>query len=75
MSKEKITPEMSIEEVLTRWPATARVFVKWGMKAMVCGEPAWGTIRELAERSGVSDLEGLCRELSDAAEGPQVFLK
>jgi hypothetical protein len=72
---EKITPEMTIEEVLTRWPSTAKVFVKWGLKAMVCGEPAWGTIKELAERSGVSDIEGLCRELSEEAEGPQVFLK
>lgn len=72
---EKIIPDMAAEEVLTRWPATARVFVKWGVKAMVCGEPAWGTIRELAEKAGVSDLEGLCRELSEAAGGPQFFLK
>ncbi|MEO0140727.1 MAG: hypothetical protein ABIM88_04170 [candidate division WOR-3 bacterium] len=73
--KTKINPNMSIEDVLLRWPSTAKVFVKWGMRAMVCGEPAWGTIRELAERSGVSDLDGLCKELSEAAEGPQVFLE
>lgn len=71
----KITPDTLVEDVLTRWPATARVFVKWGIKAMVCGEPAWGSIRELAERSGVTDLDGLCRDLSEAAERPQVFLK
>ncbi len=75
MSEVKITPDMTIEEVLTRWPATAKVFVKWGVKAMVCGEPAWGTIREQAEKAGVTGerLEALCEELTRAAnEGPRV---
>jgi len=71
----RITPDMAVEDVLTRWPATARVFVKWGLRATVCGEPAWGTIRELAEKSGVSDLEGLCEDLTNATGEPRVSLQ
>jgi len=69
-----ITPDMSIEDVLVRWPATADVFVRWGVKAMVCGEPAWGTIRENAERAGVSDMDSLCTELSEATGESRVNL-
>ena len=74
MSEIEITPDMTIEEVLTKWPSTAKVFVKWRVQAMVCGEPAWGTIREQAEKAGVKDLEGLCKDLTDAARGPRVSL-
>jgi iron-sulfur cluster repair protein YtfE (RIC family) len=66
----KITGEMTIEEVVMRYPRTVPIFYKHGLPPIACGEPVWGTIAENAERNNVADLEALIRDLNRiAAEG------
>lgn len=44
--------DTTVEDVLARSPGAAAVFVELGLPCFVCGEPAWGTVRELCERHG-----------------------
>jgi len=62
-----ITAEMTIEEVVMRYPRTVPVFYKHGLPPIACGEPVWGTIAENAEKQGVADLEALIRDLNRIA--------
>jgi len=49
--------------------------MKHGVKALVCGEPAWGTVEELLKNSGKSDdeIEEILKELNTAAEEGGTF--
>ena len=64
---EKITAEMTIEEVVMHYPRTVPVFYRHKLPPIACGEPVWGTIRENAEKNGVTDLEALLRDLNQVA--------
>ncbi len=70
-----IKPDMTIEEVITRWPQTIKVMIKFGIPALVCGEPLWGTIKENAEKYGVKELDKLMDELNKAAGESSLFVK
>ncbi len=63
-----ITGETRIEEVLEEYPQTVRVFTKFGLPCFVCGEPAWGTVGDIASRYGV-DLDELLVALNQAKGG------
>lgn len=65
----KITGEMTIEEVVMRYPKTVPVFFAHGLPPIACGEPVWGTIAENAEKEKVADLDALIRELNRIAAG------
>ncbi len=64
----KITKDSTIEEVVLRYPSSVEIFFKYGIPAIACGTPIWGTIGENAERYNVSDLEGLLIELNELAK-------
>ncbi|MEO0138886.1 MAG: DUF1858 domain-containing protein [candidate division WOR-3 bacterium] len=64
----KITKETTVEEVVVRYPDAVDIFFKYGIPAIACGTPIWGTIGENAERYGVKDLGGLLRELNELVE-------
>jgi len=64
-----IKEEMKIEDVLEEYPQTAGVFTEFGLPCFVCGEPAWGTIGELASRYKV-DVEKLLSALNRSAKEP-----
>ncbi len=63
----EITPETTVEEVVIRYPESVDIFFKYGIPAIACGAPIWGTIGENAEKYGVKDLDALLRELNDLA--------
>ena len=67
MDGTRITPDMTVEEVVVRYPDTVPVFFRHGIPAISCGAPIWGTIRENAEKYGVKDLEALLRDLNTVA--------
>jgi len=49
-----IRPDDLVEDVVQRSPQTVRVFMSHRFPCLVCGEPVWGTIRENAERNGIT---------------------
>ncbi len=63
MAGFELTGDTPVEELLSRKPATAQVFVKLGLPCFVCGEPAWGTLTELCARHK-RDLESVLDALN-----------
>lgn len=63
-----ITKGTVLEELISRYPQTVDVFIKFGMPCFVCGEPAWGTLGENMERHKVKDPEGLLEALNQVAD-------
>jgi hypothetical protein len=53
----EIRKEISIETLITEYPASVTFMVQEGLPCFVCGEPTWGTFEEMARRKGKSDEE------------------
>jgi hypothetical protein len=47
---EKISKEKHVEAVLTEYPGLTKIFINAGLPCLVCGQPYWGTIADLAEK-------------------------
>lgn len=62
-----INPEVTIEELVARVPRAPALLRRWGIVCVQCGEPVWGTLREVALAKGITDLTGILSELRDAA--------
>ncbi len=50
-----IVPGISIEALLDRFPGSVRFLIERGLPCLVCGEPSWGTLEELAREKGWDD--------------------
>ncbi len=60
----KITEDMTIEDVLDKYPQTVKVFTELQVPCLVCGEPLWDTIKEASERYNV-ELSILLKRLNE----------
>ena len=60
----RISPDIPVEELVDRYPAAIEFLSRRGIVCIVCGEPAWGTLEQLARRKGIEDVEKLAEELS-----------
>ncbi|UCF69672.1 MAG: hypothetical protein JSW49_05540 [candidate division WOR-3 bacterium] len=54
---KKVTAEMPVDTILEKEPRLARLFIDAGLPCIVCGEPFWGTVRELCDQRGVNCTE------------------
>ncbi len=48
MEKPEITPGITIEDLIDHYPTSNAFLIKRGLPCIVCGEPVWGTLQELA---------------------------
>lgn len=67
----EVTQEMTVEEVVMRYPKTVPIFFAHGLPPIACGEPVWGTIAENAANRTVADLDALIRDLNRIAAEDQ----
>ena len=65
----------TIENVLSRYPQTLKVFQDFGIPAIACGEPIWGTIIENAKQYKVENIDALINALNEASKGNSFFVK
>lgn len=61
---QRITAEMSIDEVVTKYPQTIKVFFHHGMQCTGCYICGFHSIAESARQCGV-ELEPLLNDLND----------
>jgi hypothetical protein len=61
----QITRHTKIDELVTAYPETVSLLIKEGLPCVVCGEPFWGTVGELAEQKGWTkeDIDNLVARL------------
>ena len=62
--KERITPDTQIEELVETYPEAVRFLTKRGIRCIRCGEPIWGTLKELLLKDGVENPSLLVDELN-----------
>ena len=60
---ENITQQTHIDLILAKYPTLSRTFIEFGLPCLVCGEPYWGTIEELARQHDV-DVNSLVNTLN-----------
>ena len=64
-----VSKDMTIEELVEKYPQTIKPLSEMGVKCIVCGEPIWGTIQENARSKGLTDLDGIILKLNEAIQG------
>ena len=66
----KIKPEDLVEDVIQNYPQTVKVFMDFDFPCLICGEPVWGTIKENADRSGITGakFQQMMEELNKVVE-------
>ncbi len=62
-----IDPDITIEDLVAARPRAATVLRRFGIVCIQCGEPVWGTLREVAADKGISDLEPILAALEREA--------
>ncbi len=65
-----ITQETRIEDILRDSPEKTKIFIEFGVPCLVCGEPFWGTVKELCDRYHV-DVNILLKKLNENSKGVQ----
>ena len=50
-----ITADVNIEELIEEYPQAAGFLADRGLVCIRCGEPYWGSMRELASTKGLTD--------------------
>lgn len=61
---DEITEKTIIDELLAEYPVLSKTFIQFGLPCLVCGEPFWGRIEELAEQHDV-EVKELVNKLNE----------
>lgn len=61
----EIKAHTSIDELLELLPEANGYLIEQGLPCLVCGEPFWGSIGDLAGKHGVEDVERIVSELNE----------
>lgn len=62
-----IDENVRIEDLVEELPEAVRILAERGIVCIRCGEPYWGTLKELAAEKGITDLEPIVTALREAA--------
>lgn len=65
MTKKEITKDMSLKEVVMKYPETFEVFMKHGLHCIGCHMAQFETLEDGAEAHGL-DLKQLLKDLNTA---------
>jgi len=65
MEQIKIQNDILIEDLVERYPDAIPWLSERGIVCLVCGEPAWGTLEELARKKGIENIDELVNQLSE----------
>jgi len=52
-----IKKDTSIEQLVSKFPASVKYLSEKGIKCIACGEPVWGTLEEAAKQKGFGNEE------------------
>ena len=65
----KITKDMKLGDIVTRFPETAHIMMKYGLHCVGCHVAAWETLEQGARAHGMSgkDMESMLKEMNDVA--------
>lgn len=59
-----ISRQSDIEDIVTDHPELIRPLKEHGIACIICGEPVWGTLEELANSKNVENLDSIIAEMN-----------
>jgi iron-sulfur cluster repair protein YtfE (RIC family) len=64
---KKVEKDVTIEELVIKFPESVKFLMDKGIKCIACGEPVWGTLEENAKEKGMDDdtIEEVVEELNE----------
>jgi len=67
MVEQLITKEMWVEEILEKYPTAQEFLSKKNIVCVMCGEPVWGSLKELMQDKDFSDeeIDTILKELNE----------
>lgn len=66
-----LSADILVEDLVEAYPELVGPLAFRGVVCIVCGEAYWGTLEELAASKGITDMDGLIKDLRmDMAQGP-----
>lgn len=66
--KKLITKDMTIGEVISKYPKTMLVFFSHGLPCVGCHVAQWERVEEGALAHGIKDIDSLVKDLNKVAE-------
>ncbi len=60
----KIDFDTPIDDLATAYPEAVGFLIRCGVRCIRCGEPVWGTLGELLEKTGIENPDALVIELN-----------
>jgi len=69
MSKPEITGEIQVADLISHYPFSTSFLSRKNLQCIICGEPVWGTLSELARDKHYTpeQIVALVEELKSAA--------
>jgi hypothetical protein len=61
----KVTRDISIEDLVQKFPQAVGFLTRKGVRCIRCGEPLWCTLGELLEEDKIADPQSIIDELND----------
>lgn len=53
-----------IEDMVREYPEVISPLAEYGLVCIACGEPVWGTLKELVDRKGLNNLDEIIGQLN-----------
>lgn len=60
-----ITGEEFIDELLENYPQINNFFLKYNISLLVCGEPAWGSLKNFLKTKNIQNIDKIINELNE----------
>lgn len=67
MTKDKITEDMTIQEVINKYPQSAKVFMKYNVGCIGCLAASFEKVKDIASVHGI-DIKALVKDLNQAVQ-------
>ena len=59
-----ISRTSDIEDIVSDYPELIRPLKDYGIACVVCGEPVWGTLEDLARSKNIGDIDKIIAEMN-----------
>ena len=60
----KISLDTQVEDLASEYPGAVGFLTRNGVRCIRCGEPVWGTLKELLEEAAIENPQSLLKELN-----------
>jgi methionine synthase II (cobalamin-independent) len=75
MISKMVSKDITIEELVNRYPVAVQFLSEQGIRCIRCGEPIWGTLEEAALEKGFNhkDIEVVVEHLNKLISGEEMI--